>query len=97
MINLRDVSTEELLKEIITRQGIRSIEVSEEEFHKTKNSKDEKGLKTVKGIKWTKEDKKYLENNYKNFTIEELALELNRTENSIRSKIQVIKKKIKEN
>lgn len=38
MVNLRDISTAELLKEIISRQGIRSIEVSEEEFHKTQVS-----------------------------------------------------------
>lgn len=50
MINLRSVSTEDLLKEIINRQGIRSMEVSEEEFHKTQVSGSNDGkLRYLKG------------------------------------------------
>ncbi|WP_404988203.1 hypothetical protein [Clostridium culturomicium] len=47
------------------------------------------------GTAWSKEDIEYLKENYKNATIEELSLTLGRSENSIRSKIQVIKKKCK--
>ena len=62
-----------------------------------KNNEAKKEQKNSAGIKWTREDEKYLEANYRNFTIEELALELNRSENSIRSKIKVIKRKSKGN
>jgi hypothetical protein len=49
-MSLRDVSTEDLVKEIINRQGIRSIEVTEEEFHKTQVSgSGEKRLRYLKG------------------------------------------------
>ncbi len=49
-----------------------------------------------KGTAWSKEDEEYLKENYKNATIEELSIELGRSENSIRSKIQIIKKRSKE-
>ena len=60
------------------------------------NGKTAKEEKTFKVARWTAEDEKYLEDNYKNFTIEELALELNRSENAIKSRIQMIKKRNKE-
>lgn len=47
-----------------------------------------------KGTSWSKEDEEYLKENYKNSTIEELSITLGRSENSIRSKIQVIKKRL---
>lgn len=51
--------------------------------------------KVVKKVtSWFKEDEEYLKENYKNATIEELAIALGRSENSIRSKIQVIKKRL---
>lgn len=57
------------------------------------NSKDI-GNKVVKqGTAWSKEDEEYLKENYKNATIEELSITLGRSENSIKSKIQVIKKR----
>ena len=40
-------------------------------------------------------DEKYLKENYKNATIEELSIALGRSENAIKSKIQIIKKKAK--
>lgn len=58
-------------------------------------SKEEDEPKVVKkGTAWSKEDEEYLKENYKNATIEELSIALGRSENSIRSKIQVIKKRL---
>lgn len=98
--NAHEINTRTFEREFM---NISKIILSKEEYLKilnlthesvNKNSDAKKDLKTIKGIKWTREDEKYLENNYKNFTIEELALELDRTENSIRSKIRVIKKRM---
>ena len=47
-----------------------------------------------KGIPWSEEDESYLKENYKNSTIEELSITLGRSENAIRSRIQVIKKRL---
>lgn len=59
------------------------------------NKEDDNKPKVVKkGIAWSKEDEEYLKENYKNATIEELSIALGRSENSIRSKIQVIKKRL---
>lgn len=59
-----------------------------------KEKENEQEQKVVKkGTAWTKEDEEYLKENYKNATIEELSIALGRSENSIRSKIQVIKKR----
>lgn len=64
----------------------KSSEVEKEEVNEQKIVK--------KGTAWSKEDEEYLEENYKNATIEELSITLGRSENSIRSKIQVIKKRL---
>lgn len=59
------------------------------------NKEDDDKPKVVKkGIAWSKEDEEYLKENYKNATIEELSIALGRSENSIRSKIQLIKKRL---
>lgn len=56
------------------------------------NENEEKVVK--KGTPWSKEDEEYLKENYKNATIEELSIALGRSENSIKSKIQIIKKSL---
>lgn len=38
VINLRDISTEDLILEISSRDGVRSIDVTKDEFHKTQVS-----------------------------------------------------------
>lgn len=71
--------------------------LSKEEFDKIKKLAlkltDEKEVKENRGTLWSKEDEEYLKNNYKNSTIEELSITLGRSENAIRSKVQIIKKK----
>lgn len=65
---------------------------SQIEVEKSNEVNKEKVVK--KGAAWSKEDQEYLKENYKNATIEELSIALGRSENSIRSKIQAIKKRL---
>lgn len=68
------------------------LNLTHEAVNKIDKSKKEE-LKITRSIKWTKEDEEYLFENHKNATIEELAATLNRSENSVRSKLQTMKKK----
>lgn len=68
------------------------IEASKSSEVEKENVNEQKIVK--KGTAWSKEDEEYLKENYKNATIEELSITLGRSENSIRSKIQVIKKRL---
>ncbi|MEN8079403.1 hypothetical protein ABFP60_20835 [Clostridioides difficile] len=67
------------------------IEINKVNEVNEENNNEPKVIK--KGTAWSKEDEEYLKENYKNSTIEELSITLGRSENSIRSKIQVIKKR----
>lgn len=84
-------------KEILSEEEYEKIRKIANEITTVKNeinvekSDEEKVVK--KGLAWSKEDENYLKENYKNSTIEELSIELGRSENAIRSKIQIIKKK----
>lgn len=86
-------------KEILLPEDFLKIKTLANEL--TDNQNDTNSVKeneisqTKNGTAWSKEDVEYLKENYKNATIEELSLTLGRSENSIRSKIQVIKKKCK--
>lgn len=68
------------------------IETNKSSEADKENENEEKAVK--KGTPWSKEDEEYLKENYKNATIEELSIALGRSENSIKSKIQIIKKSL---
>ena len=68
------------------------IETNKSSEADKENENEEKAVK--KGTQWSKEDEEYLKENYKNATIEELSIALGRSENSIKSKIQIIKKSL---
>ena len=68
------------------------IETNKSSEADKENENEEKVVK--KGTPWSKEDEEYLKENYKNATIEELSIALGRSENSIKSKIQIIKKRL---
>jgi hypothetical protein len=68
------------------------IETNKSSEADKENENEEKVVK--KGTPWSKEDEEYLKENYKNATIEELSIALGRSENSIKSKIQIIKKSL---
>ena len=68
------------------------IEANKSSEADKENENEEKVVK--KGTPWSKEDEEYLKENYKNATIEELSIALGRSENSIKSKIQIIKKRL---
>lgn len=82
-------------KDILSKEEFNKIKTLALEHIDNKEVAGEKEVKIKKGSSWTKEDEEYLKNNYKNSTIEELSLTLGRSENAIKSKIQVIKKKEK--
>lgn len=77
------------LADEITSNQIEANKLSEAD---KENENEEKVVK--KGTPWSKEDEEYLKENYKNATIEELSIALGRSENSIKSKIQIIKKRL---
>lgn len=77
------------LADEITSNQIAANKLSEAD---RENENEEKVVK--KGTPWSKEDEEYLKENYKNATIEELCIALGRSENSIKSKIQIIKKRL---
>ena len=87
-------------KEVLAQEEFEKIKRLANEITDKQNEVD--NVKEVepkvakKGTSWSKEDEEYLKENYKNATIEELSIELGRSENSIRSKIQIIKKRSKE-
>jgi hypothetical protein len=68
------------------------IEANKSSEADKENENEEKVVK--KGTPWSKEDEEYLKENCKNATIEELSIALGRSENSIKSKIQIIKKRL---
>lgn len=86
-----------LAKELLEKEEFEKIKNLANEIADKQNEVDnikEVEQKAVnKGTSWSKEDEEYLKENYKNSTIEELSITLGRSENSIRSKIQVIKKR----
>ena len=85
-------------KEILSDEEFEKIKILASEITDNQNDVDtsrEFEPKVVrKGATWSEEDEAYLKANYKNATIEELSLTLGRSENAIRSKIQVIKKRL---
>lgn len=85
-------------KEILSDEEYERIKILANEITDNKNdvdtSKEVESKVVRKGAPWSKEDEEYLKANYKNATIEELSLTLGRSENAIRSKIQVIKKRL---
>ena len=85
-------------KEILSDEEYERIKILANEITDNKNdvdtSKEVESNVVRKGAPWSKEDEEYLKSNYKNSTIEELSLTLGRSENAIRSKIQVIKKRL---
>ncbi|WP_133017039.1 hypothetical protein [Clostridium cuniculi] len=85
-------------KELLAKEEFEKIKNLVNEITDKQNEVDnvkEVDQKVVKkGTSWSKEDEEYLKENYKNATIEELSVTLGRSENSIRSKIQVIKKRL---
>ena len=85
-------------KEILSDEEYERIKILANEITDNKNdvdtSKEVESNVVRKGAPWSKEDEEYLKANYKNSTIEELSLTLGRSENAIRSKIQVIKKRL---
>lgn len=85
-------------KELLEKEEFEKIKSLADEIVDNKkivnNVKEDENKVVKKGTSWSKEDEEYLKENYKNSTIEELSITLGRSENSIRSKIQVIKKRL---
>lgn len=88
-----------IAKEILLPEEFLKIKTLANELTDNQNyinsAKENDINQTKSGTVWSKEDIDYLKENYKNATIEELGLTLGRSENSIRSKLQVIKKRDK--
>lgn len=85
-----------IAKDYLAYEEFQKIKNLANDFIENKNNIEEKEVRTIKkGTSWSKEDEKYLKENYKNATIEELSIALGRSENAIKSKIQIIKKKAK--
>lgn len=82
----------EKIKNLANEITNNQIEVDKLNEADKENENEEKVVK--KGTPWSKEDEEYLKENYKNATIEELSISLGRSENSIKSKIQIIKKRL---
>ncbi len=83
-------------KEVLEKEVFEKIKNLANEITDKQNEVDDRKeveVKVVKkGTSWSKEDEEYLKENYKNATIEELSITLGRSEKSIKSRIQRIKK-----